>query len=82
MTRSLQDRAREEWSLKQIVERMKVGDRGRRKDNVFFYLTEVDSNLGGVAIFSDTIGDRRHLRRYKVHAKADRFRAGTISFAI
>ena len=61
---------------------MKVGDRGRRKDNVFFYLTEVDSNLGGVAIFSDTIGDRRHLRRYKVHAKADRFRAGTISFAI
>ena len=42
---------------KYIVDRVKVGDRGRQRDIVYFHPTEVNINLGRVAIFSDAIDD-------------------------
>ena len=83
MTRSLEDWARVEWSLK-IVERIKVGDGGRLRDNVFFHPAKMDSNLGGVAIFSDTIDGRRQLRSYGIWSTpgADKFGVRTVSFVV
>ena len=43
-----------------------------------------DSNLGGVAIFGDTIDDRGHLRSYGVRCTpgADKVLVGTVSFVV
>ena len=48
----------------------------------FFYPAKVDSNLGGVTIFSDTIDNRRHLRSYGIWSTpgADTFGVRTVSF--
>ena len=53
-------------------------------DNLFFHPAKVDSNLGGVAIFSDTIDDRRHLRSYGIWSTpgADKFGVRTVSFVV
>ena len=80
--RSLQDRAREEWSLK-INRRERQGrGQGTTEGQRIFHPAEVDSNLGGVAIFSDKIDDRRLLSSYGVRSTpgADKFGVGTISF--
>ena len=60
------------------------GDRGRQRDNVFFHPAKVKSSLGGVAIFFDTIDDRRHLRSYGMWSTpgADNFRVRTVSFVV
>ena len=57
---------------------------GRQRDKLVFHLAEVDSNLGGGAIFSDTIDDRRHLRSYGMRStpRADKFGIGTVSFVV
>ena len=81
MTVSLQDRAREKRSL-QINRRAHQGrepgtTEGQR-------ITEVNSNLGGVALCSDTIDDRRHLRSYGIWStpRADKLGINTISFVV
>ena len=44
----------------------------------------MDSILGGVAIFSDTIDGRRHLRSYGIRStpRADKVGVGTVSFVV
>ena len=49
-----------------------------------FHPAEVESNLGGVAIFSDTRDDRKHLRSYGIWSTpgADKFGVRTVSFVV
>ena len=66
-----------------IRDSIKVGDRGQQRDNVFFHPAEVDSNLGGVAIFSDAIDDRRLLRSCGIWSSPGaKFGARTVSFDV
>ena len=55
-----------------------------RETTYFFHPAKVDSNLGGVVIFSDTIDDRRHLRSYGIWSTpgADKFGVRTVSFVV
>ena len=45
---------------------------------------KVDRNLGGVASFSDTMDDKRHLRSYGIWpaSGADKFKVWTVSFVV
>ena len=68
--------------VRYIFDRIKVGDGGRPRDNVFFHPAKVDSNFARVAIFSETIDDRGHLRSYGMWSTpgADKFGVRTVSF--
>ena len=65
------------------VSRSGTGD-DRGTTYLFILPRWTDSNLGGVAIVSDTIDDRRHLRAYGIWSMpgADKFWVRAVSFVV